>query len=119
MAAQKNFIFILNTFYMMFLFARGDDIQKVVRGKVLVHELVVADQMRYGFVLLGQQAPFDTHVIRPGDVQDVRVVGSIRSFLGVGATFYPLQNKPSFNGFFIGCSVGYAPHSISPDSSKI
>lgn len=32
---------------------------------------------------------------------------TIRSFLGVGATFYPLQNKPSFNGFFIGCSVGY------------
>lgn len=32
---------------------------------------------------------------------------TIRTFWGLGATFYPLQKKPPFNGFFIGAAVGY------------
>ena len=57
------------------LFARGHDIQKVMRGKLFVHELIVTYQREDGLVLVGQKVLLDTQVTRPGDDQDVLVVG--------------------------------------------
>lgn len=62
------------------LLARGDDIQKVAGGKVLVQELVVAEQGEHGLVLVGQKAFLDTYVTRPGDVQNVLVIRLPPSF---------------------------------------
>ena len=53
------------------LLACGDDICKVTGGKVLVHELVVAEQREHGLVLVGKKILLDTYVTRPGDIKDV------------------------------------------------
>ena len=61
-----------------FLLARGNDIHKVLRGKELVHELVVANQGEHGLVLVDQKVLFDMNVSRPGDDQNVLVAGRVR-----------------------------------------
>ena len=60
------------------LLARGNDIHKVLPGKELVHELVVANQGEHGLVLVDQMVLFDMNVSRPGDDQNILITGRVR-----------------------------------------